>query len=134
MAFTAGIRNPILNWLARRVLYLVFGLAWVYLTLFRKRMFLDVLRERLLGPEIIPTTASRAYIYSATDPLVPAAAVEAHADAAKKLGLDVTVEKYDSTPHVNHVRLDPERYWNVVKSTWVRGHVKGPLVEGQAEH
>lgn len=122
LAFTAGINNAILKTTIRLTLYVVFSLAWIYLCIIHRGQYLDILYDQLLGPGIIPTSASWLYIYSATDRLISAAAVEAHAKAAKNLGMNVMVEKYDNTPHVNHVRGDPERYWKAVTKTWERAN------------
>ena len=36
------------------------------------------------------------------------------------LGLDVTVEVFQDTPHVMHARQDPDRYWTTVWNVWLR--------------
>lgn len=59
-------------------------------------------------------------MYSDADKLVPGRAVSEHAEEARKKGFMVNVEKFDGTPHVNHVRQNPERYWSAVKMAWER--------------
>lgn len=65
-----------------------------------------------VGPRDSP---ERCYIYSDGDELVDAQDVERHAIDAKKKGLVVHREKFVGTPHVSHMRVDPERYWAIVK-------------------
>ncbi|KAE8165563.1 hypothetical protein BDV40DRAFT_57732 [Aspergillus tamarii] len=57
----------------------------------------------------------RCYIYSDADELVDWRDVERHADEAEARGWVVTREKFLGSPHVSHMRTDPERYWGVVK-------------------
>jgi hypothetical protein len=67
----------------------------------------------------------RTYIHSQKDVMILSRDVEAHAEAAKTLmaekgasGEMVTVEEFIDTPHVFHMASDPERYWNIIRSTW----------------
>ena len=60
----------------------------------------------------------RLYLYSQADEMVPWMEVEAHAEEARKAGLDVRMERFGGSAHVAHVRTDPERYWGVVKKVW----------------
>ncbi|KAB8216101.1 hypothetical protein BDV33DRAFT_179569 [Aspergillus novoparasiticus] len=57
----------------------------------------------------------RCYIYSDADELVDWRDVERHADEAEARGWVVTREKFLGSPHVSHMRADPERYWGIVK-------------------
>jgi hypothetical protein len=57
----------------------------------------------------------RCYIYSDADELVDWRDVEKHASEAQAKGWVVRREKFLGSPHVCHMRSDPERYWNIVK-------------------
>lgn len=55
------------------------------------------------------------YIYSESDDLVPWTDVEEHAAMAVTKGRKVELEKFKGSPHVGHMRQDPEKYWAIVK-------------------
>ncbi|KAI0485252.1 hypothetical protein GGR56DRAFT_617410 [Xylariaceae sp. FL0804] len=57
----------------------------------------------------------RTYIYSPDDTLIDYKAVEAHAADAKSKGFSVTLEKYEGSAHVAHLRKDETRYWGTVR-------------------
>lgn len=57
----------------------------------------------------------RCYIYSDVDELVDWRDVERHATDAEAKGWLVRREKFIGSPHVSHVRTDPERYWTIVR-------------------
>ncbi|KAG8898545.1 hypothetical protein FRC01_010868, partial [Tulasnella sp. 417] len=65
------------------------------------------MRKRLLTSTTLPHNVPRTFLYSKEDELVHWNAVEAHAALAKRLGVDVTLELYETTPHVNHLKSDP---------------------------
>ncbi|PLN78766.1 putative indole-diterpene biosynthesis protein PaxU [Aspergillus taichungensis] len=67
------------------------------------------------SPEGLNTLPRRCYIYSDVDELVDWRDVERHADDAEAKGWKVRREKFLGTDHVAHMRVDPERYWGVVK-------------------
>ncbi|GFF34670.1 transmembrane protein 53 [Aspergillus udagawae] len=64
---------------------------------------------------------ARCYIYSDADELVDWRDVEQHSWDAQAKGWVVQREKFLGSPHVCHMRSDPERYWNIVKT-----HLKSP--------
>ncbi|KAL3479734.1 hypothetical protein BJX99DRAFT_221665 [Aspergillus californicus] len=57
----------------------------------------------------------RCYIYSEADELVDYRDVESHAADAEAKGFVVRREKFLGSPHVAHMMVDSERYWDVVK-------------------
>lgn len=119
-AFTGGIKNPVIRSIASAFAVSSMSLFWLYnMAAGIEDPFLTM-RKRLLDPTFLPQTASRTYIYSKEDELVPAQVVEQHAQESKKLGMDVVLEAYDNTPHVNHLRQNPDRYWAIVKDAWTR--------------
>ncbi|KAJ5824994.1 hypothetical protein N7447_007334 [Penicillium robsamsonii] len=60
-------------------------------------------------------TLSRCYIYSDTDDLVDWRDVESHAVNAEAEGWAVRRELFKSSPHVGHMRAEPDRYWGIVR-------------------
>ncbi|KAG8924432.1 hypothetical protein FRC01_011517 [Tulasnella sp. 417] len=119
-AFTGGIKNPIVRNIAGALVVSTISLYWLYITAAGIEDPFVTMRKRLQDPAFLPPTASRTYIYSKIDELVPSQAVEQHAQESKKLGMDVVLEAYDNTPHVNHLRQNPDRYWAIVKNAWTR--------------
>ena len=69
-------------------------------------------------PEYISKEASRCYIYWDMDPLIGDEDIEDHAEDAKAKGLKVDMVKYAGSTHVAHMKVDPVRYWAVVKKLW----------------
>lgn len=86
------------------------------------------LRETLNTPDLLPTVTPRTdaaatprlYIYSDGDRVTPAHEVEEHIREARARGFDVDAERFGATPHVAHMRADPERYWRAVVRLWTR--------------
>ncbi|KAI0007838.1 hypothetical protein F4779DRAFT_628893 [Xylariaceae sp. FL0662B] len=61
---------------------------------------------------------SRTYIYGSADKICPPRAVESDVAEATKKGFDVRLERFDGSGHVAHIRVDPDRYWRIVKEAW----------------
>ncbi|KAK8220846.1 hypothetical protein HDK77DRAFT_441150 [Phyllosticta capitalensis] len=77
-----------------------------------------LLRHHLNSPELFRKEAPRWYVYSDGDTIIPASDVEEHAEEAKKLGMVVRKENFGQSPHVGHMRKDPDRYWTIVCRAW----------------
>ena len=60
-------------------------------------------------------TLSRCYMYSDTDELVDWRDVESHAVNAEAKGWAVRREVFRNSPHVGHMRSEPDRYWSIVR-------------------
>lgn len=60
-------------------------------------------------------TLRRCYIYSDTDDLVDWRDVESHAVNTEAEGWAVRREVFKSSPHVGHMRAEPDRYWGIVR-------------------
>ncbi|KAK4454844.1 hypothetical protein QBC34DRAFT_445254 [Podospora aff. communis PSN243] len=60
----------------------------------------------------------RGYVYSEGDEFVGWRDVEGHAEEARRRGFEVVMEKFEGSGHVNHARVDGERYWGLVKRVW----------------
>ncbi|KAK7512529.1 uncharacterized protein IWZ02DRAFT_461919 [Phyllosticta citriasiana] len=72
----------------------------------------------LTSSEVIRKEAPRWYVYSDGDSLIPASDVEEHAEDAEAKGLVVRRENFGQSPHVGHMRKDPDRYWTIVCRAW----------------
>ena len=66
----------------------------------------------------VPVRRVRCYIYSDQDQTIQAKDVERHAYEARTKGWWVRTEKFHGSGHVQHLKLDPERYWDVVSDFW----------------
>ncbi|KAK0638970.1 hypothetical protein B0T16DRAFT_462684 [Cercophora newfieldiana] len=60
----------------------------------------------------------RGYVYSEGDAFVGWKDVESHGEEARRRGFEVRMERFEGSGHVNHARVDGERYWSVVRSIW----------------
>ncbi|KAG8928725.1 hypothetical protein FRC02_006537 [Tulasnella sp. 418] len=116
---TIGIRNRILRYLAKCLVGFLLFFGFGYLRITGQSDIFELMQNDLLNPSILPLTSRRAYLYSTKDPLVPVWNVEAHAQAAREKGVLVQLEKYERTPHVNHMKENPDKYWGIVRDTWV---------------
>jgi len=120
-AFTAGIRSPFVKYAMHIPLTLIWVLVRITQIVTRTPDTIEesrvVLNSRSLLPWITPSTP-RLYIYSSSDKITPYAAVEAHVNEAKLVGLNVITDKFEGSSHVGHMRKDPERYWEAVKHLW----------------
>ncbi|KAJ7444294.1 hypothetical protein FB451DRAFT_76333 [Mycena latifolia] len=81
----------------------------------------NFIRDGLNNPKLLPwmdETVPRLYLYSDADQQSPVGAVQEHIAAAKKLGFNVREELFLGSPHVQHSKRDPIRYWGAVHSRW----------------
>ncbi|KAI0082251.1 hypothetical protein K474DRAFT_1655619 [Panus rudis PR-1116 ss-1] len=120
-AFTAQIQSRLLKLMA----YIFFFGVYVFLTISYAitgtEPLIDRARRVLNKVDLFPgatVKTPRLYLYSDKDKLVPAHAVESHIDQARQLGLNVKVEKFTGSAHVQHARVHPDAYWHAVKSAW----------------
>lgn len=70
-------------------------------------------REGRAGTEV-----RRTYIYGPDDVLIEWRDVEWHAKDAVNKGFKVRLEKFEGSAHVQHVRVDEDRYWRIARETW----------------
>ena len=120
-AFANAVRNPILRRLTSA--FITFFYIYIVLAyrLFGKKPRILKMRTTLNKYLLLPWFSKhtpRLYLYSQADEMVPWTEVEAHAEEARKAGLDVRMERFEGSPHVAHARTDPERYWSAVKKVW----------------
>ncbi|TCD67588.1 hypothetical protein EIP91_012218 [Steccherinum ochraceum] len=122
-AFTAPIKFLPMKLLA----YIPLTMAWCVLVgltrITGKPDPIASLRQFLNQHNFLPwftARAPRVYIYSEEDLIVPSTAIEEHiAETKQKHGFPVTAEVFPRSPHVAHARTDPDRYWSIVRNTWI---------------
>ncbi|KAJ5211531.1 uncharacterized protein N7498_003177 [Penicillium cinerascens] len=84
-----------------------------------RKLINDTSLVQAANPKGVPT---RCYIYSDADELVDWHDVEKHASDSEASGWAVHRELFQGTPHVGHMRADPDRYWGIVK-TYLEPHI-----------
>lgn len=127
--------QPVLKAITTPVVSAVYLLMYTINALAGNPPIFAELRETLhtkntlaLPPSATPNCAPRLYVYSASDKIVPFDLIEAHIDEAKGKGLDVAIEKFETSAHVSHARKDPERYWGALERLWLKA-----VAESRAE-
>ncbi|KAJ5474446.1 hypothetical protein N7475_004012 [Penicillium sp. IBT 31633x] len=103
------------------------SLLFAFLVLFRLIHFFSRISDPIsLAREVINDTSlvqaanpegarKHCYIYSDTDELVDSRDVESHALDAEAKSWVVRREMFKDSPHVGHMRTDPDRYWGLIK-------------------
>ncbi|TFK33426.1 hypothetical protein BDQ12DRAFT_691093 [Crucibulum laeve] len=120
-AFSSAIRNPIIRHIANGLIALIYLYAYAAYFITRRPNMLDRMRALLLEPGMFPWThmeTRRLYVFSNGDDIVPVGEVERHVEEAVRRGWVVRRERFDSSMHVAHARLDAARYWGAVKEVW----------------
>ena len=129
--------NPLIRLLVVPLIALTYGAIYTFNFFAGNRPLFEELRSAYLQTDILPSighptavcTAPRLYIYSKKDKMTLSKHVESHIKEATLLGLDVTVEVFQDTPHVMYARQDPDRYWGAVRNVWLRA-----LQQVQSQH
>ncbi|KAH8895514.1 DUF829-domain-containing protein [Thozetella sp. PMI_491] len=62
--------------------------------------------------------APRLYLYSKEDDVIPWDQVEKHAAYARNKGYDVSLQLFQGSNHVGHLRLQPDLYWSSISRAW----------------
>jgi hypothetical protein len=79
----------------------------------RERRMLDLNDSKLFAEQ-----ATRLYVYSKVDKIVPWEGVEAHAEAAMSMGLRIERLRFEETSHVGHIQKHAATYWETVQRVW----------------
>ncbi|KAJ5103871.1 hypothetical protein N7532_004400 [Penicillium argentinense] len=77
-----------------------------------RKVINDLSLVQAVNAKGVPT---RCYIYSDADDLVDYHDVELHASETEAAGWLVRRELFRGSPHVGHMRAEPDRYWGIVK-------------------
>lgn len=98
--------------------HLLSSSLWVYVRVLRGQDWVACWADAANDGARVRETC-RSYAYSRADPLVESRAVEANAEDASARGFSVLhrADFLDSA-HVSHARVDPVRYWGIVRETW----------------
>lgn len=110
----------ILRLLGKSALWITLILIKVYQTITRTPDAVSFARRAINDATLVQAAnargaRTRCYIYSDGDDLVNWRDVEKHASESEASGWVVRREKFEGTPHVGHMRAQPERYWSIVK-------------------
>ncbi|KAJ5278625.1 hypothetical protein N7478_003997 [Penicillium angulare] len=71
-----------------------------------------------LDHSICPTDVTRLYLYSKEDEIIWWEDLEENVAGVKAQGFPAELEMFDGSPHVGHMRLHPEQYWNRITNCW----------------
>ncbi|KAK4183775.1 hypothetical protein QBC35DRAFT_507305 [Podospora australis] len=72
-------------------------------------------------PTLSDANAKKLYLYSKEDDIIYYQDIERHAADARTKGWDVTLEKFEGTPHVGHMKAHPQQYWDAISKAWAEG-------------
>lgn len=110
----------ILRLIGKSALWITLVLIKIYQTITRSPDAVSLARKAINDKSLVQAAnakgvLTRCYIYSDSDDLVDWRDVEKHASESEVSGWVVHREKFQGTPHVGHMRAQPERYWSIVK-------------------
>ncbi|KAK2055532.1 hypothetical protein LY76DRAFT_595965 [Colletotrichum caudatum] len=94
------------------------GLFWLLHVPLGRRGFFDKMWATLRQKALLVSEKRRAYMYSKEDRMIHWSDVERHADESKQVGFKVRAERFEGSQHVAHSKLNPSRYWGLVKEMW----------------
>lgn len=74
--------------------------------------------DRLLEESLWDLAMPRCYLFSEGDNLICFKEIEDHAAALRRLGARVESVNFKISGHVQHARLDPEKYRSAISNVW----------------
>jgi hypothetical protein len=81
--------------------------------------------NRVMNDTAITTLdSSRLYLYSKEDEIIGWRDLEENVAQVKTLGYEFEMEMFEGSPHVGHMRLHPELYWNRILECWKKAQAK----------
>lgn len=83
--------------------------------------------EAMTNPALTSHSATRLFIYSKEDELIWWEDIEENAATAIGKGYKCLMELFEGSPHVGHLKKDPERYWTSIEKAWKVGLVSQSL-------
>lgn len=110
----------ILRWLSKGALLIMLVCIKLYQMIAQTPDAISVARRSINDKSLVEAAnaegrLTRCYIYSDGDELVDWQDVERHMSDSEACGWTVHREKFQGTPHVGHMRAQPERYWSVIR-------------------
>jgi hypothetical protein len=115
-AFTADFRNPVIKFVMKILLFVGFSCLMLIDLLLRRQPMLDGLGRWL--NEAVGKETRRLYLYSDGDELVLRKDVENSIAQAREKGYSVKAKSFGGSPHVGHMRANPELYWREIVESW----------------
>lgn len=99
--FTQDVKNPIL----KRIMWHSLGLIIPLIVWFNPvvKLFMDGLRDS-------PIMTPQLFLFSKSDMLAPYKSILEFIEYREKYGINVTAKLWDDTPHVSHMKQDPDGY------------------------
>ncbi|KAK2016497.1 hypothetical protein LZ32DRAFT_510901, partial [Colletotrichum eremochloae] len=94
------------------------GLFWLLHVPFGRTGFFGKMWAALRQKALLASERRRAYLYSKEDRMIHWADVERHAEESKQVGFNVRAERFEGSQHVAHSKLNPSRYWALVREVW----------------
>jgi len=79
---------------------------------------LDGLRRWLNDEKAIGKETRRLYLYSDKDEMVQSEDVQMHVQQATDMGYLGKARNFGASPHVGHMRANPEMYWEEIAKAW----------------
>ncbi|OMP84217.1 Transmembrane protein 53 [Diplodia seriata] len=112
--------SPFIRLPLQLVLAVLLVLCFHVPPLFGVRTAATSMRDVLNDAAYVCAEAPRLYVYSSADAVILAGDVEEHAEEARARGLRVERAVFEGSAHVGHMRMEPERYWELVATAWER--------------
>ncbi|KAL8925713.1 MAG: hypothetical protein Q9172_002104 [Xanthocarpia lactea] len=126
-AFSMGLPNSPLAWYVGSGLLRVLLRVWfAYKYVEGGEHIVNTVRRGLNDTDLLPTEATRLYVYSSVDKLIKWEDVEAHAKDAECKGYRAQTLRYLESSHCGHLMQDEKRYWNAVTALWDSDYLSSP--------
>ncbi|KAJ5657022.1 hypothetical protein N7507_008972 [Penicillium longicatenatum] len=71
-----------------------------------------------MDQDICAIDPTRLYLYSKEDEIIFWKDLEESVANVKAAGFPIELEMFEGSPHVGHMRMHPEQYWNRIASCW----------------
>jgi len=75
-------------------------------------------RERLLDMGYMAKTAKQVHLYSKSDGVTGWEAVESFVVETQAKDIEVSLEKFEGSAHIQHMMNDSDWYWKLVENLW----------------
>lgn len=106
------------------VLWAVFLYALRGIEMVLSRENAPVFSSKAVNNESLATrSAQRLYMYSKEDAIVWWENVESHAAEATTRGYEVECMVFEGSPHVGHMKMWPDKYWETIKHAWAKANM-----------
>ncbi|KAH6714226.1 hypothetical protein BKA61DRAFT_57500 [Leptodontidium sp. MPI-SDFR-AT-0119] len=117
-ALSIGLPKGLLWYPSAAVIGALLGIAVLKRSVFGIGTLVHKTAGLLNDQTLVDMKAKRLYVFSEKDQLVGFRDVEKHLEEFRNGGGEVLILKETETPHVQHMILDGERYWENVQGLW----------------